>query len=151
MAKIYAFSDTHIKEEVPPQLDAFFNQVIEAKPDYLIGCGDIFEAARLGWDKVLKSDGFSRMCGWFDQIAKQDIRVILIEGNHDWAMCKKIKPYLSQDVLLEKNVHPLMDITLLMAGWSLTGASGGLVRGCITSYSPSFQDCNGCTIGSLPG
>jgi len=99
----YQFSDSHVSARVKPELMNLLLEVQVEKPDYLIGAGDVFEAARWGWKELVKMDGFLELSAQLSLVAtKTNTTVILIEGNHDFDLYKHSQ-YFSNCIIKRKN------------------------------------------------
>ncbi len=82
--KVYAFSDVHIGTTANyDRFHKFLDMVQTEKPDWLIGCGDVFE---LVWEKNLDdilSWGPAREALEHLKSVAKSIKTVLIVGNHD--------------------------------------------------------------------
>jgi UDP-2,3-diacylglucosamine pyrophosphatase LpxH len=82
--KVYAFSDVHIgKTANYDRFHRFLKTVQEAEPNWLIGCGDVFE---LVWGKNLEDiKGWDPAREAFEHLKSvaKSTKTVLIVGNHD--------------------------------------------------------------------
>jgi len=119
-----------------------FLEEAEAKAGIYVDTGDNFDAVRYGWGAILGDDYCRKWRDRIQEVADRgNLRIVLIEGNHDWGMGKRgiLKPPVEVYRSLSIPYWPLT--YFLTHGWVEYDLSLGWLRpiyGKLFKHLPQF-------------